>query len=419
MARHLLSVQRVKALLRRGRPRRHGDGGCLYLQVNGPNRGAWVFMTKRGGKQRPIGLGSARDLSLKDARELAEACRRAVVLGRDPKTALADAAGDLTFEAAARELIDNMSSGWRNAKHRAQWRMTLLAEMVAKDGSIRRTRHDYCAAIRQKPVSKLTNDDVLGVLKLPWQTRPETANRLRGRCERVWDFAKARGHCSGENPFRWRGHLDKLLPERPRLTRGHHKAMPFADVPAFVGRLRAMEGVAARALEFAILTAARSGEVLGARWQEIDFEIKVWTVPPERMKGGREHGVPLSDRAMTILAELHQVRISEFVFPGFKRGQPLSNMALEAVLRRTKVDCTVHGYRSSFRDWAGDRTPFARDVVEGALAHAIENKTEAAYRRGTALEKRRELMAAWAAYCDATAQEVKGNVTPLRSAARV
>ena len=253
------------------------------------------------------------------------------------------------------------------------------------------------------------------MLKPLWQTRSETANRLRGRCERVWDFAKARGHCSGENPFRWRGHLDKLLPKRPLLTRGHHKAMPFADVPAFIGRLRAMQGVAARALEFAILTAARSGEVLGAQWEEIDFQTKLWTVPAGRMKGGREHRVPLSERATLILNELHQARVSDFVFPGFKRGQPLSNMALDAVLRRAKVDFTVHGFRSSFRDWAGDSTAFARDVVEAALAHAIENKTEAAYRRSDALEKRRRLMAAWATYCaSAPKEKTRNNVTPLR-----
>ena len=243
IAQHLLSARRVTALLGGGRPRRHGDGGCLYLQVNGPERGAWVFMYKRGGKQRPIGLGSARDVPLKDARDLAEACRRAVRLGRDPKTVLAEAVGELTFDAAARELIESMAGGWRNAKHRAQWRMILVGEMVAEDGSAKKTRHDYCAAIRSKPVSKLTTEDALRVLKPLWQTRPETANRLRGRCERVWDFAKVRGHCLGENPFRWRGHLDKLLPRWPRLTRGHHKAMPFAYVPAFVDRLRAMKGV--------------------------------------------------------------------------------------------------------------------------------------------------------------------------------
>jgi integrase len=412
MARHLLSARRVTALLSGGKPRRHGDGGCLYLQVNGPDRGAWVFMPKRGGKQRPIGLGSARDVPLQDARELAEACRRAVSLGRDPKTVLAEAAGELTFDTAARQLIESMAPGWRNAKHRAQWHMTLLGEMVDKDRSIKKTRYDYCATIRNKPVSGLTTEDALNVLKPLWQTRPETANRLRGRCERVWDFAKAHGHCSGENPFRWRGHLVNLLAKRRLLTRGHHKAMPFADVPAFMDRLRAMQGVAARALEFAILTAARSGEALGARWEEIDFQTKVWTVPPERMKGGREHRVPLSDSAMTILTELDQSRMSEFVFPGFRPGQPLSNMALEAVLRRAKVACTVHGFRSAFRDWAGDSTPFARDVVEAALAHAIENQTEAAYRRSDALEKRRKLMAAWTAFC--TTSHTRGTVTALQ-----
>jgi integrase len=291
--------------------------------------------------------------------------------------------------------------------------MTLLGETPAKDGTVKKTLYDYCSAIRNKPVSKLTTEDALRVLKPLWQTRPETANRLRGRCERVWDFAKARAHCSGENPFRWRGHLDKLLPKRALLTRGHHKAMPFAEVPAFVSRLRAMLGAAPRVLEFAILTAARSGEVLGARWDEIDLEGKVWTVLAHRMKAGKEHRVPLSDRVMAILNELQQARVSDFVFPGFKHGLPLSRMALEGVLRRADVDVTTHGFRSSFRDWAGDSTAFARDVVEAALAHAIENMTEAAYRRSDALEKHRALMAAWAAHCDEE-KEARGKVTPLR-----
>jgi integrase len=413
MARHLLAARRITALLSAGRPRRHGDGGCLYLQVNGPDRGAWVFMVKRGGKQRPIGLGSVRDVPLKDARELADACHQAVRKGRDPRTVVAEASGEMTFDTTARELIESMAPGWRNAKHRAQWSMTLLGEMPDKDGNRKKTRYDYCAPIRNRPMSKLTTEDALRVLKPLWQTRPETANRLRGRCERVWDFAKARAHCSGENPFRWRGHLNAVLPPRARLTRGHHKAMPFAEVPAFVGRLRAMQGVAPRALEFAILTAARSGEVLGARWDEIDFKAKLWMVPATRMKAGKEHRVPLSDRAVAILDELHQARVSDFVFPGFKRGGPLSNMALEAVLRRAEIDVTTHGFRSSFRDWAGDSTAFARDVVEAALAHAIENKTEAAYRRSDALEKRRALMAAWAACCNPE-KEARGKVTPLR-----
>jgi integrase len=328
-------------------------------------------MAKRGGKQRPIGLGSVRDVPLKDARDLAEACRQALRKGHDPRTVVAEASGEMTFDTAARELIESMAPGWRNAKHRAQWSMTLLGEMPDKDGNHKKTRYDYCAPIRNKPVSKLTTEDALRVLKPLWQTRPATANRLRGRCERVWDFAKARAHCSGENPFRWRGHLDKLLPKRSPLTRGHHKAMPFSDVPAFVESLRAMQGVAPRALEFTILTAARSGETLGARWDEIDLEAGLWTVPAARMRAGKEHRVPLSDRAASILKELHQVRTSAFVFPGVKPGLPLSSIALKAVLRRAKVDVTTHGFRSSFRDWAGDTTAFARDVVEAALAHAI------------------------------------------------
>ena len=276
---HLLSARRVTALLSGGKPRRHGDGGCLYLQVNGPGprrMGVYDETRRQAAAHRPW-LG--RDVSLKDARELAEACRRAVRQGRDPRTVLAEACGRTDVRHRRARIDRKHGAGLAQRQAPRPMAMTLLGEMPAKDGSTKKTRYDYCAAIRSKPVSKLTTEDALRVLKPLWQTRPETANRLRGRCERVWDFAKARGHCSGENPFRWRGHLDKLLPKRPRLTRGHHKAMPFADVPAFVGRLRAMQGVAARALEFAILTAARSGEVLGARWEEIDFQEKVWTVP--------------------------------------------------------------------------------------------------------------------------------------------
>jgi integrase len=413
-----LSDRSVRALIKRGKLRRHGDGGGLYLQVNGAGRGAWVFMVKRGGRQgrrRVIGLGSAQHVPLKEARERADACRAAVRQGRDPRTALASAHGELSFDAAARELIASMAPGWRNAKHRAQWHMTLLGEMPGKDGEARKTRSDdFCAAIRSKPVSELTTEDALHVLQPLWQSRPETAYRLRGRCERVWDYARARGHCSGENPFRWRGHLDQTLPKRVRLTRGHHKAMPFAELPAFMPKLRAMPGMAPLALEFLILTTARSGEVLGARWDEIDLSAKVWTVPATRMKGGRQHRVPLSDRVLAILKELEQARASDFIFPGLKLGAPLSNTALAVVLRRLQVDATVHGFRSSFRDWAGDCTPFARDVVEKALAHAIEDKTEAAYWRSDALDKRRPLMAAWDAYCTSPPKAAQGNVTPLR-----
>jgi len=222
--------------------------------------------------------------------------------------------------------------------------------------------------------------------------------------ERVFDFARARGQGSGENPARWRGHLDAILPRRAKLTRGHHKAMPFDKVPEFMVALREREGIAARALEFAILTAARSGEVMGARWDEFNLEARVWTVPASRMKAGREHRVPLSARAVEILQSMQQNQFSEFVFPGVKAGRPLSVMALEMVLRRMKVDVTVHGFRSAFRDWAGERTHFPREVAEAALAHLVGDAVERAYRCGDALEKRRELMDAWANFLEGQPQ---------------
>jgi integrase len=229
----------------------------------------------------------------------------------------------------------------------------------------------------------------------------------------VLDAAKAQGFRQGENPARWRGgHLDRLLPKRQKLTRGHHAPMPYADVPAFISAIRDMPGVAPRALEFAILTAARSGETLGALWAEIDFNAKIWMVPAARMKGAREHRVPLSDRALKILHELEKARVSEFVFPGMKQGRPLSVMALEMVLRRAKVDCTAHGFRSTFRDWAGEETHFPREICEGALAHIVGDAAERAYRRGDALEKRRTLMESWARYLDG----VEGKVIQLATA---
>jgi integrase len=289
-----------------------------------------------------------------------------------------------------------MRPSWRNEKHAAQWEMTL---------------RDYAAPLRRLPVDKITTDDVLSVLKPLWNAKPETASRLRGRIERVLDAAKAKGLRSGENPARWRGHLDQLLPKRQRLTRGHHAAMPYADVPSFMGDLRSRQATSALALEFAILTAARSGEVLGARWDEFDVERAVWIVPAGRMKAGREHRVPLSRRALQIVKELHKTRTNEFVFPGEKAGRPLSGMALEMVLRRMRVeDATVHGFRSSFRDWAAECTSSANEVCEAALAHVIENKAEAAYRRGDLFEKRRRLMDAWALYCTTPKM---GKVVPI------
>jgi len=247
-------------------------------------------------------------------------------------------------------------------------------------------------------VEKITTDDVLLVLKPVWDKKPETASRVRGRIERVLDAAKAQGLRSGENPARWRGHLDQLLPKRQRLTRGHHAAMPYDDVPAFISELQKRHATAASALEFAILTGARSGEALGARWSEFDVDRAVWTIPASRMKAGREHRVPLSPRALQIVEAMD--RNEPFVFVGQNPGKPLSAMALEMMLRRMKVkSATVHGFRSSFRDWAAEQTNFANEVCEAALAHVIENKAEAAYRRGDLFDKRRKLMDAWEAYC--------------------
>jgi integrase len=362
---------------------RHADGGGLYLSIS-PNGGRrWVSLYRWHGKPTEIGLGSARDVSLARARELAAHARGKLAEGSNPKD-VRRSAGAL-FGECADQLIAAMRPSWRNEKHAAQWEMTL---------------RDYAAPLRRLPVDKVTTDDVLSVLKPLWHSKPETASRLRGRIERVLDAAKAKGLRTRENPARWRGHLDQLLPKRRQLTRGHHAAMDYADLPGFMECLQGREGSAARALEFAILTAARSGEVLGARLDEFDLDRGVWIVPANRMKAGREHRVPLSLRALNIVKVMHEVREGDFVFVGQKPGSPLSVMALEMVLRRMKIDdATVHGFRSAFRDWAAECTNFPNEVCEAALAHVIENKAEAAYRRGDLFEKRRKLMDAWGAYC--------------------
>jgi integrase len=376
-----LNARAVATITKRGR---HADGGGLYLSIS-PNGGRrWVFLFRWHGKPTEIGFGSARDVALARARELASQARARLAEGTNPKAARKPSGG-ATFGECADRLIEAMRPSWRNGKHAAQWEMTL---------------RDYAAPLRRLPVNKITTDDVLSVLKPIWNEKPETASRLRGRIERVLDAAKAQGLRSGENPARWRGHLDQLLPKRQRLTRGHHAAMSYTDVPAFMADLQARQATAALALEFAILTAARSGEVLGARWDEFDIGRAVWTMPATRMKAGREHRVPVARRALKILKALHEARNGDFVFPGHKPGRPLSVMALDMVLRRMKVDgVTVHGFRSAFRDWAAECTNFPNEVCEAALAHVIENKAEAAYRRGDLFDKRRKLMEAWAAYC--------------------
>jgi integrase len=363
---------------------RHADGGGLYLSIS-PNGGRrWVFLYRWHVKPTEIGFGSARDVTLARARELAGLARAKLAEGINPKDARRTSEG-ATFGECANRLIQAMRPSWRNDRHAAQWEMTL---------------RDYAAPLRRLPVDKITTDDVLSVLRPLWNDKPETASRLRGRIERVLDAAKAQGLRSGENPARWRGHLDQLLPKRQRVSRGHHTAMNYSDLPAFMSDLQTQQATAAPALEFAILTAARSGEVLGARWEEFDLDRAVWAVPSRRMKGGREHRVPLSQRALKIVKAMYEARNSDFVFAGQKSGKPLSVMALLMLLRHMKIeDATVHGFRSAFRDWAAECTHFANEVCEAALAHVIENKAEAAYRRGDLFDKRRKLMDAWAAYC--------------------
>lgn len=364
------------------------DGQGLRLVVGATGTRKWVFRFMRRGRSQEMGLGGS-DISLAMARERAADARRTLAAGRNPIDAARLAqVGQPTFGQVADEFVAAKQSEWRNGKHRAQWNMTLQR---------------YCGPLRALPVDEIDTAAVLEILKPLWTRVPETASRLRGRIETVLDAARARGLIGPNeaNPARWRGHLDKLLPKRQKLTRGHHAAMPFADVPQFMVSLQKRDAVTALALEFVILTAARSGEALGARWAEIDFQNAIWTVPAARMKAGRTHRVPLSRRALVIIKKLHAARTGEFIFPGQRPDKPLSGMAMEMILRRMKADgATVHGFRSSFRDWCGEVSTFPREVAEAALAHVAGDATERAYRRGDALEKRRELMEAWGAYCE-------------------
>ncbi len=393
------------------KPGRHADGGGLYLVVDASGARRWLFLFRwKGdpsqpgrGKLRELGLGSARDVSLASAREAATNARELVRAGVDPIAAKRRSPAPAlapTFGEIAEAHIAAMAPAWRNSKHVDQWRMTLSVER-GDDGAY--LASGYCATLRDKAVSDVTTEDVLAVLAPIWAEKNETASRVRGRIEAVLDAAKAKGLRTGENPARWKGHLALTLPKRQKLQRGHHAALPYADLPAFLKRLRLVRGMSAFALEFAILTAARSGEVRSARWSEIDLARAVWTVPAERMKAGREHRVPLSPRAVEILGLLNQIKQEPdaLVFPGQKRGAPLSDMSLTALLRRLEVNATAHGFRSSFRDWAGDHTTFPREVAEAALAHAVGDATEAAYRRSDALEKRRALMLAWDQFLNA------------------
>jgi integrase len=370
---------------------KYGDGGGLQLSVSATGSRKWVLRYTRVGKAREMGLGAFPEVGLAEARERAIDARRVLRDGRDPIAARIRLSAVPTFGVLADEIVVELAAGFRNEKHVAQWKMTLRV---------------YAGPIRDIAVNEIDTSDVLSVPRPIWLTKPETASRVRGRIEKVLNAAKAKGLRAGENPAAWRGHLENLLPRRKRLSRGHHPALPYREVRALTGRLRDTNSMAGRALEFTILTAARSGEALGARWEEFDLEEGIWTIPPYRMKASREHRVPLSDRALAIVTELNNLRTSDYVFSGRVAGRPLSAMAMEMVLRRLKVSkATVHGFRSSFRDWSGNETAFPREIAEQALAHVVGDQTEQAYRRSDALERRRTLMQAWAKFCEPDADE--------------
>jgi integrase len=400
-------------------PGMYADGGGLYLRVTPEGTKNWVFRFMLKGKARWMGIGPVALFGLHEARAKALDARRLHHQGRDPietRNAVRaqerlDAAKAMTFSNCASAYIRAHRAGWRNAKHAAQWETTLATYAEPIIGALSVQTVD--TALIMKALEQEVCDTLGNAAKPLWTARPETASRLRGRIEAILDWAKVRGYRDGENPARWRGHLDKLLPARTKVRKvEHHAALPYAEIPAFMAKLREQDGVSARALEFAILTAARTGEVLGATWDEINWTDKAWTIGGARMKAGNEHRVPLCTGALTVLQKLEptteELRSEsnrgnpdeQFVFAGGKAGRPLSNMAFLMLLRRMgRGDLTAHGFRSTFRDWAAERTHFPSEVVEMALAHAVGNKVEAAYRRGDLFEKRRKLMEAWASYC--------------------
>ncbi len=372
----------------------YGDGGGLYLQITPAGVKSWLFRYMRQGKARGMGLGPLHTINLAEARSKALACRKLLLDGADPleakrqhriSVALSNAKS-MTFEQCATAYIAAHKAGWKSEKHASQWTNTLETYAYPIFGKL--------------PVASIDTALVMKVLEPIWTTKTETATRVRGRMESVLNWASVRGYREGENPARWKGHLDHLLPKRSKVAEvHHHPALAYADAPDFMVELRQQEGIAAEALEFLILTACRTNEVIGARWKEFDLAEKTWVVPAARMKAGKEHRVPLSPRALTILKGLRKQAQDEFVFPGQQPGKFLSNMAMLELLKRMKLDgLTVHGFRSTFRDWVGETTNFPREVAEAALAHAIKDKAEAAYARGDLFAKRRRMFENWARY---------------------
>ncbi len=392
------------------KPGRYGDGGGLYLQISIWGTKAWLFRYMKDGRARQMGLGDIQTFTLKEARDRAKAARQLLADGIDPLEARQkakdakriEAARTITFKEAAKRYIKAHRAGWKNGKHAEQWASTLATYAFPVFGDL--------------PVAAVDTALVMKVIEPIWAEKTETASRVRGRIEAVLGWATVRGYRDGDNPGRWRGHLDKLLPAKTKVAKVRHQpAMPYAALPEFMVSLRATTSISAQALEFTILTAARTGEIINSRWDEIDFAKKLWTIPAERTKSGRAQRVPLSDRTIKIVKAIPRERGSGFIFPGARKGQALSNMAMLELLRGMKGSgLTVHGFRSSFRDWAAEQTNFPRELAEAALGHVLADKTEAAYQRGDLLEKRRRLMSAWGSYC---ARPMSGGeVVPLKRA---
>ena len=402
-------IQRLTALAasRLNEPGLHADGAGLYLRVGRNGSKSWTFRFMLNGKAREMGFGSLHQVSLADARKKASDARLLLSEKQDPLTqrhlhdmqrAAAEklaTARSMTFDQCAEAYIAAHEASWKNEKHRQQWRNTLATYVSPVFGSI--------------PVQDVDTDHIVKVIEPIWSKKTETARRVRGRIEVVLDWAKVRGYRTGDNTARWRGHLSHLLPARTKVRPvKHHAALPYNHIPSFMAELRKVEGTAAAALEFLILTAARTSEVIYARWSEVDLEKQVWIVPHERMKGHREHRVPLSAAATAVLKRMKQSQ-GLYLFPGRTADTALSNMALLMTLgHMNRGEITSHGFRSTFRDWAAERTNLPNEVVEMALAHAVENKTEAAYRRTDLFEKRRRLMNAWALYCGGSSHKVTG-----------
>lgn len=402
-----LTVATVKALAAKRTLGKHADGDGLYLVVTPTGTVSWSFRYMLNGRPREMGLGPLRDIGLSHARQLALQARGLKRQGADPiearkaqrQGAAVVAAKAMSFRACARAYIQAHQSSWKNALHTRQWPASLERFVYPVFGDL--------------PVGAIDVGLVLKAIEPIWTTTPETASRVRGRIEAVLDWAAARGYRSGDNPARWRGHLENLLPRRnKRRDVVHLAALPYSEIAPFMAELLQQADISARALEFAILAASRSGEVLGARWAEINVAERLWTIPGSRMKSGREHRVPLSDAALAIVEQMAAIRTNEFVFPGSKRPA-IGGDAMRRMLKQLgRTDLTVHGFRSSFSDWCAEQTNFPAEVREMALAHAVGDKVEAAYRRGDLFEKRRRLAEAWAQYCSAPI--VTGEIVPIR-----